>query len=267
MRRHYHILAPAYTEKSAGVKALHMLCHALNEAGETAGIVPMDMPGTNPALNTPLITALDDNAIAVYPEIVEGDPLGYKNVVRWLLYYAGRYRGNTTFPTTDKVFGYTTRIARDYGTKDVMFLPTIDETYFIPPAKGTVRKGSCYYAHKYRTFYGGSPGDVLGGVEITNPGQSREEVLRLLQTSEVFYAFEDTALMIEAVLCGCPVVCLPNEHFKEGCGLDDFRPGIAWGLEEFRRAVDTVGEAHKRYALLKFTFQAQLKYFIERTQA
>lgn len=266
MRKPYHIVAPAYTEKSAGVKALHMLCDALNKRGETALIVPMDLPVVSPALDTPIALRPDEEAIVVYPEIIEGNPLDAKHVVRWLLYYAGTYRGNKRFLETDMVWGYTTRIAADYGTGDVLFLPTVDENFFVPPSAEVEREGTCYYAHKHRTFYGGTPAQVSGSVEITNPGQSRDEVLRLLQTSKVFYTYEDTALMIEAVLCGCPVICVPSEHFKEGCGLDDFNAGIAWGLAEFGKALTTLGEARYRYQLLKDVFEAQLTKFIDKTQ-
>lgn len=264
VRRPYHIVAPAYTETSAGAKALHLLCDALNKAGEKAFIVPMESPVFNPDLNTPLVSVRNSEAITVYPEIIEGNPLGAKHVVRWLLYYAGRYRGNSFFPDTDMVWGYTTRIARDYGTEDVLLLPTVDDTVFTPPVEKAERDEVCYYAHKYRWFYGKLP--LMTGTEITNPGQSREEIIKLLQSSCVFYAYEDTAMIWEAVLCGCPAVCVPGASFKECCGLDDFSAGVAWGVDELDKAIATVGEARKQYQGLKATFINRLQSFIDKTQ-
>lgn len=252
MRRPYHIYAPEYTEQSAGAKALHFLARELSAAGETITIVPFGRDAL-PSVG----------AIAIYPEIIVGNPLGASRVVRWLLYYAGRYRGNHEFPHRDKVWGYTTRIARAFGTDKVLFLPTIDEKIFVPPTSGT-RAGACFYAHKYRSFYGKVPD--AHGVEITNPGQSREEIIRLFQTSEVFYTYEDTALTIEAALCGCPVVCLPSEVFPECCGLEEFNAGIAWGVDEITKAQDTVRNAHEQYAGLKANFKTQLSAFIQDTQ-
>lgn len=265
VKRPYHIVAPAYTEKSAGARALHLLCDALNRVGEKAFIVPMENPVLNPELKTPLVSVRDSEAIAVYPEIVEGNPLSAKTVVRYLLYYAGRYRGNRDFPKSDMVYGYTKRIARDYGTDDVLFLPTVDDTVFVPPAKEQGRKGNCFYSHKYRWFYGKLPQEH--GVEITNPEQSREEVIKLLQTSEVFYTYEDTSLIIEAALCGCPVVCVPSEAFKECCGLEEFNKGVAWGEDELYKAIATVRQAKKQYQELKEDFKMHLQAFIEKTQA
>lgn len=258
MRKSYVIYAPPYSPLSAGIKALHMLCDALNAADETADIRLMTMGNPKPVL---------DDVVVIYPEIVVGNPLNARHVVRWLLYYAGRYRGNKTFPTTDLVFGYTSVIAKDYGTNTVLFLPTVDETVFTTPPEGTVRKGELFYAHKYRTFFRGDQALLPKNMtEITNPGQSREEVIHLLQTSEVFYAYEDTALIIEAVLCGCPVVCVPNEHFRESCGICDFSSGIAWGIEEYNEAKRTLPDARKDYMALKERFKVQLREFIERTQ-
>ena len=39
----YYIVSPPYTEKSAGVKVLHMLCHALNMSGQRAYIIGMNI--------------------------------------------------------------------------------------------------------------------------------------------------------------------------------------------------------------------------------
>ena len=267
MRKEYYIWAPPYNPRSAGVKALHYLCHELNRRGETAYIIGKNYADVNSALNTPLAYVVPTKeSILVYPEIIEGNPYGAQHVVRWLLYYAGAYSNKDTFASTEQTWGYTTRIARDFGTGNVMFLPTVDETFFVPPPEGTKRKGSCYYAHKYKTFFGGKPSEIRGSVEITNPGQTREEVLRLLQTSEVFYAYEDTALIIEAALCGCPAVCMPSTFFRECCGLEDFSAGVAWGMEELDKALSTVKDAHKQYALCKDVFKYQLAEFIERTQ-
>ncbi len=46
-RNPYYIVAPEYTRHSAGIKVLHMLCNALNRAGERAYLItyPYSAPG------------------------------------------------------------------------------------------------------------------------------------------------------------------------------------------------------------------------------
>ena len=113
-------------------------------------------------------------------------------------------------------------------------------------------------------FYGKTP--EPHGVEITNPGQSREEIIRLFQTCEAFYTYEDTALIMEALLCGCPVVCVPSESYPEMCMADEFSAGIAWGIDGLNAAKESVHEFRQQYACMKEVFKDQLKMFIQETK-
>jgi hypothetical protein len=93
-RRPYYIDAPAYRRTSAGIRVMHLLCHALNSIGEEAYVYPTE---TNPTLNTPLVTpeisarhkAAGREPIVVYPEVVPGNPRKAASVVRYVLNRAG----------------------------------------------------------------------------------------------------------------------------------------------------------------------------------
>ena len=85
-RRPYYIDAPAYRRTSAGIRVMHLLCHALNSIGEEAYVYPTE---TNPTLNTPLVTpeisarhkAAGREPIVIYPEVVPGNPRRAASVV------------------------------------------------------------------------------------------------------------------------------------------------------------------------------------------
>ncbi len=250
----YLIYAPPYTHLSAGIKCLYMLRDALVQRGEVAEMVPMAI------LPFPEV---NDDDVVVYPEIVTGNPLGAKHVVRWLLYYWGRYRNTGRYPHTDLVYGYTKRVAEHYGTEKILFMPSVDTTEFILPSEGTKRSGACFYAHKYRMFYRQTPQNH--GIEITNPGQSRADVVKLLQTSEVFYAYEDTALINEAVLCGCPAVCVPTKSYWVFLADHEFKAGIAWGEDNLEQALSTIKLAPYEYSYAQDMFKEQLTEFISET--
>jgi len=48
---------------------------------------------TSPELNTPIFEGtLDEDFVVVYPEVVLGNPVGLKNVARWILYHSGHHR-------------------------------------------------------------------------------------------------------------------------------------------------------------------------------
>ena len=112
-------------------------------------------------------------------------------------------------------------------------------------------------------FYRKTP--EIHGIEITNPGQSREEIVKLFQTCEVFYVYEDTALGTEALLCGCPVVCVPTDDFTESAAAEEMFHGVAWGAGQLALAKATVIHARGQYAGLKEQFKDQLAEFIRAT--
>ena len=91
---------------------------------------------------------------------------------------------------------------------------------FVPlPVVG--RRGTCFYSHKHRLLGGRLTDDVSHRTEITRE-MPRADVITVLQHSELFYAYEDTFLIMESVLCGCPAVLVPSDTFKECHTLEDF---------------------------------------------
>ncbi len=92
----FFIYAPPFDENSGCNIVLHRLCDLLNKQGERAyiwlwgGQSQPHKSGICERFNTPFakLSDLSDNTIVVYPEVVSGNPLKAKNVVRWLLYTA-----------------------------------------------------------------------------------------------------------------------------------------------------------------------------------
>ena len=99
--------------------------------------------------------------------------------------------------------------------------------------------------------------------------QTPEQIREFFQTSEFFYCYEDSALALEAILCGCPVVFVPNEHFHETLGGKELGGlGYAWGdsQEQLAHAKNTVVAARERYLELLEEANQSVKSFIEETQ-
>jgi hypothetical protein len=98
----------------------------------------------------------------------------------------------------------------------------------------------------------------------------QKTIAGIFRRSELFYVYENTALITEACLCGCPAVMLPNPWLtapisRHELGLD----GIAWGddpavIAEARR---TVGNVRARYEATITAFFDQLDHFVRLTQA
>jgi hypothetical protein len=284
-RNAYYIVAPPYIRWSAGIKALHFLCHALNRSGERAYMVirPFirSLPATHPDLLTPLLskeTIVADASrlltpITVYPETVEGNPLNGPLVVRYVMNFPGLLGGQSRFPRDELCFGYSSVLASAVGVpQNKLFIPASDIDVFHPEPR-VPRQGTCFFAGKYKDFHRASLSEVTkDSVEITRDqpdSQSPFQIADLFRRSELFYCYENSALAIEAVLCECPVVFLPNEHLTsiiaaEELGLD----GYAWGADpqEVERAKATVSRGRLNYLRTYEDFWPQLRYFIEVTQ-
>src|SRR6185295_8456760 len=92
------IYCPPYTEKSSGVRALHRLCHLLNTAGYRAVVHTRTLGphSVNKKWQTPLWSegSTAESTVVIYPEIIVGNPLQAKRIVRWTLNYPGVFAGD-----------------------------------------------------------------------------------------------------------------------------------------------------------------------------
>jgi hypothetical protein len=280
----YYIVAPPYTRFSGGAKALHLLCHSLNRVGQSAFLLaniklPRNAPFVNPELQTPLLS--DDvvehhfrrrrTPVVVYPETTRGNPLGAPVVVRYILNFPSLLGGDAAFGPAEICVGYSRVLADSVGAGNhVLYIPTSDPQLFRPGPPGLRRSGSCFYAVKYKSFH---PGKLVPPapdcIEITR-AQSPEEMAAIFQRSELLYCYENSAVALEATLCGCPVVFMPNEHLSGMIAGEILgRDGYAWGNDpaEIARARATVGNAAENYRRGLRTFWQQLTEFIAATQA
>ena len=283
-RAPYYVWVPPYVRTSAGIRVLYSLIDALNRSGEQAWAamspyLPTSLPE---GLTVPLLTnevvrghrAARRAPIAVYPEVVTGNPLHASAVVRYVMNDPGLLGGPTSFPG-ELVFGYGALLAEAVGVAyNALFLPVIDLGKFEPPPPGTRRDQVLFYASKYRKVHNREPFSLPDrAVEITRDEASAPDsatLVDLLRKADRIYLYENTALAIEAPLCGCVAVMMPNEHLPYPIGAADHgMGGIAWGDDpaELSRARETMGQMRMDYQAAIDRFGAQLEHFIEKTQA
>ena len=93
------IITPDYTPQSNGIKALHHICHLINNFGGVARVLFLtndkivgsgdhDAAMLNPDWNTPILQEHErhfiEDGIVLYPEVVNGNPMNAKRVARWV---------------------------------------------------------------------------------------------------------------------------------------------------------------------------------------
>lgn len=285
----YYIVAPPYSRFSAGVKALHKLCHLINLSGQRAyliiqgsGTFEWRVDVTHPELLTPLLTQHIANShfkrgiapIFIYPDIINGNPYNAQSIVRYLLNYIGLLGGETCFSDNELIFSYSQDIANKINfPQNVLFIPISDLKIFYPPSEGSPRQGSCFYAHKYKTIHNAQLFDITKqSVEISSDEfgtLSQHEIADLFRKSEIFYTYENTSLALDAALCGCPTVFLPNPHLTNFLTLDELGSnGLAWGTspEQINHAKQTVNLVRKYFCKAEEKMGDALHAFINKTQ-
>lgn len=266
----YYIVAPGYSDKSAGIRLLHRLCSLLNQLGLEAYV---DTPRTHGDLWTPQLTKATISAhykagrrpIVVYPEVSVGQPLKLGLPVRYVLYYPGVHGGRRQF---DESLIYCYRHAFYPGVPKLQ-PPAVDTDLFYPPPPGTERDLTLVYYNRYsgpvQTF-------AANQQEISSKNPvPHAQTGDLYRRAKILYAYEESAAVHEARICGCPVALIPNkERLPEH--KDDFfiygDSGLAWGLDpgEIERAMTTAHLANETYFKVIAGWRQELLDFIQTTQ-
>lgn len=219
-----------YYHDSAGQKVMHRLCHELNEVGQEAFV---GFPKTNPAWNTPYHAGPFRGRrewIAVYPEIVRGNPWRAPRVVRYVLNNPGKLGGDKTYDPSEIVYVFH-ELFNDIGVppERIMYLPTIELDIYTD--RHLPRSGTLFYVGK-----GQQTRDLPGSIEITSDlKRDRELLADTLNRAELLYCFDNVTGMTDiARLCGCPVMIIPNGEYSrevydrvvaaEGLGWDEVPP-------------------------------------------
>ena len=204
---------------------------------------------TNPRFNTPVLSlaaaqalAKQDDTIVIYAEIMAGNPLGAKNVVRWLLHDPGFHTGHIYYETGELYFRFNSAVkpfAFPGSKTSELFLTVVQYPLDLYNLEGALpegeRHGSAYClrkgAHKPLVH------DLIDSICIDQ--MPHEEVAKIFKRVTHFYCYDTlTAYYHLAAACGCKVVIIPDEGVcKEAWLSPSARLGIAYGLEEMNHIV------------------------------
>jgi hypothetical protein len=281
----YVICAPIYSQSNGGALFLHALADRLNAMGQTAVISPMPRlrrapwrtrikralsrpqpfrlsgaPGTRLARRSDL----RGDPIVVYPEVVLGNPLNARNVVRWLLYKPGLrnpYRfgpGETFFAASEAC-----DLPAITGGAPRLFLWQRNPAYVDHGRPD--RKGACFLVRK---------GDAKPRIPETSDaipidGLSHDEVAEVFNRCETFYSYDEaTMYSVYAALCGCLSIVVPGRFASH----DDYvaqrpiaRYGVSYGFDHLDHAGHTRDLVAGNLAALEAEGEATLQDFVRRT--
>ncbi|WP_295075858.1 hypothetical protein [Tabrizicola sp.] len=262
MTPRYLIVAPPYSPDSGGSIFLHELARALNSLGAPAALWPItrrpsgDWPGRlhdvlrrpsllwrprafvmAPGSDVPVAARHDltPDSIVAYPEIVLGNPLRARNVVRWLLYRPG-LRDPFQFGPDEMFFraGEMSDLPELTGGAPDLFLWKINPVYQKEGRKD--RTGACFLVRK------GSDKpripETADAVQID--GLSHEDIAAHFNRCEVFYSYDEASFYSQyAAICGCRSVVVPGLYSSREAWVKEHpvaRFGVAYGLQDLAHA-------------------------------
>ena len=210
---------------------------------------------------------VDDDTIVVYPEIVFGNPLAAKHVVRWFLNinrFKGKYVGLQPYGEDDLFLAYLD-VFNDYQLNPSCRKVTL--SYFNHDVYKRWnyghREGNCFLVRKGRSrpdLPASVPGIIIDGL-------SEKEKVEVMNKCKYFYSYDpQTFYSSVAAVCGCVSIVIP----EPGKCREDYTGGEAkgWGIaygtspEELEFARDTQKELHEFIESFEMDNQKNVQKFL-----
>jgi len=275
------IVTPNYSERNGGAIVLHKLCDLINSLGREAYLMayvdnfelnrynyqtvlykffrkhlrdPWRRLKVNSQFHTPVVKKrpadIDlDNWIVIYPEITFGNPLGAKNVVRWLLNNPG-----SNSSRKDGVGDYY------YGTGELYFRMGVWFHDFQHAGSTTSKSFLCVVHYPFELFNLNDVADErIGTAYCLRKGKSKQvvhdqrdsilidgkrhrDIAQIFKRVKTFISYDScTSFSWFAALCGCDSVVIPDPGVSEASWMPDpqNRLGVAYGFENLEHARET----------------------------
>ena len=209
------VYTPEYRGNSAGVRVMHRLTYLLNQCGEEAYGITDILSAEYPFPMA--VQASPATDIAIYPEVVNGNPFLMKNICRYILNVPGLMEGPKNYPGNELLIYHsdilkeptqaaTPQIITD---KNRIEINVIDPASFYP--ENEPRLYDCVYFGKWQSKNHSHPFPPIdNAIQITGSWpENRAETAKLLRGCRQFYCYDNlTAMYTEAAMCGAEVFIL-----------------------------------------------------------
>jgi hypothetical protein len=233
--------------------------------------------------------AADDNAIVIYPEIITGNPLNCKKVIRWILLSLGKEMPCDHYKTwgkNDLVYYFNSEIKFEKNPEkmgsEYKLLNCLSINKYAKQTNFEERYGVCHSYRKCKEIHKGNMSIVhpIDSFELTRD-HSQMDHINIFNKYKWFMCYDPlTFFIVIAALCGCvPVLykihgmnkqqwiqtTAAGEYVKSK-GLDNLY-GIAYGKEDMQYAMDTIHLVKQQWEdILKFNIESNITPFVNDIQ-
>ena len=196
-------------------------------------------------LNNSFLTSIDlhfdlDETVIVYPDIIDGNPLKGKHIVRWFLHKPGFHTGVINYGRHELYFFYQVKFddpkINPNPDNRLTVMHIMDEIYY--KKNNSSRSGCCYILRKGKDRAVNC--NFSNGIIVDE--KSHKEIAEIFNRVEYCISYDtDTMYSFYAVLCGCKSVVVPLEGLskEEWQPQKEYRYGIAYGIDDLEEAENT----------------------------
>jgi len=202
------IVTNPFTLKSAGIYSQHKLCHLLRTHGYDSYLLFIKGKSTlNPDWDTPVWygSGVDKLSIAIYSELVHGNPLNATQSIYWIL-------GKDIVPPSKKnakeTFFYWDQAQENHLGLNILRVPPKRENLGIRSNDVLVYRGKSR-AWKPPVWQG------KNYIYVDRYGKNKkstEEFNDALNQASAIIIAEDSLVIEEAIYSGCPVIVRPGTN-------------------------------------------------------
>jgi len=268
--------------KIGGVVVLHKLAKDLIDLGHKAMLYISRGDAYENIFCNEFATMkdVDDSTIVIYPEVIVGNPLNAKCVVRWMLCDMGIHCSKEigkTWGAEDLIFHFSSFNERhDLNAIEILY------TFWIDPCiknKKLSRSGSCYLYKKASAFH--------KNIKLIHPMDaimvdqcSMEEIIEIFNQKEFFYCYDPYSFYdIIALLCGCIPIIYPitdvskldwlktRASFQMHLKRQDNISGVAYGEDDIPYAKATLAYAEKEQSSSLEFEKKSIVNFVDKTDS
>lgn len=256
----FYVFEPVWEQ--GGTMVIHELSKILCDLGEdvyltyTKTKLP-ENPSKIISQEEALQLACQDDCVTIYPEVVFGNPLQAKNVVRWVLFYPGGHGyGETVYHKDEFVFSYFDKYVSEtiYQNAPSLLISQSRADKFYDMGKQRtkdailIRKGrfinfddmKIKYVDPYAKLLNK---DIVIVDNFLNNVTGHEQLNEIFNEFRYFVSFDNTTYhSVLASLAGCVSVVVPVDNMTPEQWRNDnltSRYGIAYGFDDLHWAVTT----------------------------
>ena len=265
------ISSVAYNNSIGGIIVLYKLCDTLMKLGFDVGMIPrsdwhkidsnqllnyvkgennkwyaqyhkdiLHHFAVNPKYHCRFVTKFDaDQDILLVPEIVSGNPFGFKNVVRYVMHRShlnDDMKIAKTWGNNDFWLYYSEWFYDEMREKNILTLVDYKLDVFKDLNQDRIHE-SCHALGKFPRYNEPYvPIHPKDSIEMKHRGLNDKQLVELFNKCKRFYSYDtETYLNVMAALCGCESIIVPRKNISKEDVINKnptFKYGIAYGLDD-----------------------------------